>query len=86
MASINALSSGGSSESDVACDRCGDESLASTEPHVAAAAEVRRDRFFGPEVHDVLEANVDRVRPHCSITDLPKRLTAAFEAAGWSVW
>jgi hypothetical protein len=35
---------------------------------------------------DVLEANVDRVRPHCSITDLPRRLAAAFEAAGWSAW
>jgi mannosylglucosylglycerate synthase len=35
---------------------------------------------------DVLQANVERVRPHCSITDLPKRLAAAFGAAGWSAW
>jgi glycosyltransferase involved in cell wall biosynthesis len=34
---------------------------------------------------DVLEANVDRVRPHCSITDLPARLAAAFAGAGWKV-
>jgi glycosyltransferase involved in cell wall biosynthesis len=31
----------------------------------------------------VLEANVERVRPHCSITDLPARLAAALSAAGW---
>jgi glycosyltransferase involved in cell wall biosynthesis len=31
----------------------------------------------------ILEANVDHVRPHCSITDLPERLAAAFAAAGW---
>jgi len=34
---------------------------------------------------DVLEANVDRVRPHCSITDLPERLAAAFAGAAWAV-
>ncbi len=35
---------------------------------------------------EVLEANVDRVRPHCSITDLPDRLAAAFTRAGWEAW
>jgi glycosyltransferase involved in cell wall biosynthesis len=35
---------------------------------------------------EVLEANVERVRPHCSITDLPGRLAAAFEWAGWDAW
>lgn len=34
----------------------------------------------------VLEANVERVRPHCSLTDLPRRLAAAFETAGWEAW
>jgi glycosyltransferase involved in cell wall biosynthesis len=35
---------------------------------------------------DVLEANVDCVRPHCSIKDLPARLAAAFGRAGWDTW
>ena len=35
---------------------------------------------------EVLEANVDRVRPHCSITDLPQRLAAAFAGASWKAW
>ncbi|MEX1006879.1 MAG: glycosyltransferase [Acidimicrobiia bacterium] len=35
---------------------------------------------------EVLEANVDRLRPHCSITDLPDRLAAAFARAGWEAW
>jgi len=35
---------------------------------------------------DVLEANVERVRPHCSLADLPQRLAAAFETAGWEAW
>src|SRR5262249_37169197 len=33
---------------------------------------------------DVLERNVERVRPYCSLADLPKRLGAAMERAGWS--
>jgi glycosyltransferase involved in cell wall biosynthesis len=35
---------------------------------------------------EVLEANVDCVRPHCSITDLPARLAAALAGAGWDEW
>jgi mannosylglucosylglycerate synthase len=34
----------------------------------------------------VLEANVERVRPHCSLPDLPRRIRAAFDSAGWSSW
>jgi mannosylglucosylglycerate synthase len=34
----------------------------------------------------VLEANVERVRPHCSLPDLPRRIDAAFRTAGWSTW
>jgi glycosyltransferase involved in cell wall biosynthesis len=32
---------------------------------------------------DVLEENVSRVRPHCSITDLPRRLERALTGVGW---
>lgn len=35
---------------------------------------------------DVLERNVDLVRPHCSIQDLPERLGAVLRAAGWDTW
>jgi len=35
---------------------------------------------------EVLEANVERVRPHCSLADLPERVDGAFRAAGWSTW
>jgi glycosyltransferase involved in cell wall biosynthesis len=34
----------------------------------------------------VLEANVERVRPHCSLPDLPRRIGAVFESAGWGTW
>jgi mannosylglucosylglycerate synthase len=34
----------------------------------------------------VLEANVELVRPHCSITDLPERLGGALARAGWNRW
>lgn len=34
----------------------------------------------------VLEANVERVRPHCSLPDLPRRIDDAFRSAGWSAW
>src|SRR5215212_1661218 len=34
----------------------------------------------------VLEANVERVRPHCSLPDLPERIDAVFRTAGWSRW
>jgi glycosyltransferase involved in cell wall biosynthesis len=34
----------------------------------------------------VLEANVERVRPHCSLPDLPRRIGDAFDSAGWSPW
>jgi len=34
----------------------------------------------------VLEANVELVRPHCSLPDLPRRIDAAFVSAGWSTW
>jgi mannosylglucosylglycerate synthase len=44
-----------------------------------------RDWLLDPQP-EVLEANVDRVRPHCSIADLPARLTAAFSRAGWDAW
>ena len=34
----------------------------------------------------VLEANVERVRPHCSLADLPRRIDDAFGGAGWGSW
>ncbi len=34
----------------------------------------------------VLERNVDLVRPHCSLADLPQRIAGMFDAAGWSRW
>jgi glycosyltransferase involved in cell wall biosynthesis len=34
----------------------------------------------------VLERNVDLVRPHCSIEDLPERIGRAFAANGWDAW
>jgi glycosyltransferase involved in cell wall biosynthesis len=34
----------------------------------------------------VLERNVELVRPHCSLPDLPRRIEAAFQAAGWDTW
>jgi glycosyltransferase involved in cell wall biosynthesis len=33
-----------------------------------------------------LERNVELVRPHCSIADLPHRIGGVFDAAGWSAW
>jgi glycosyltransferase involved in cell wall biosynthesis len=35
---------------------------------------------------EVLERNVELVRPHCSLSDLPQRIDAAFAAAGWTEW
>ena len=35
---------------------------------------------------DVLERNVELVRPHCSIQDLPERLGAVLRARGWDTW
>jgi mannosylglucosylglycerate synthase len=35
---------------------------------------------------EVLERNVELVRPHCSIVDLPQRIGRVFEAAGWGEW
>ena len=35
---------------------------------------------------EVLERNVELVRPHCSLADLPQRLGRAFDAAGWDAW
>ena len=34
----------------------------------------------------VLEANVERVRPHCSLPDLPPRIGDLFASTGWSTW
>jgi glycosyltransferase involved in cell wall biosynthesis len=34
----------------------------------------------------VLEANVELVRPHCAITDLPRRLDTLLAGAGWTRW
>jgi glycosyltransferase involved in cell wall biosynthesis len=34
----------------------------------------------------VLERNVDLVRPHCSLADLPERIGQLFDAAGWGRW
>lgn len=34
----------------------------------------------------VLEANVERVRPHCSLPDLPRRIGDGFASAGWGTW
>jgi glycosyltransferase involved in cell wall biosynthesis len=33
-----------------------------------------------------LEANVERVRPHCSLADLPRRIDGVLDSAGWSTW
>jgi len=35
---------------------------------------------------EVLAHNVEAVRPHCSLPDLPRRIRTAFESAGWGVW
>ena len=35
---------------------------------------------------EVLERNVERVRPHCSLPDLPRRIANVFASAGWSTW
>jgi glycosyltransferase involved in cell wall biosynthesis len=35
---------------------------------------------------DVLERNVELVRPHCSLADLPQRIAATFGATGWETW
>lgn len=42
--------------------------------------------WLGSPDPTVLEANVDRVRPHCSLPDLPRRIDAALTSAGWSTW
>jgi glycosyltransferase involved in cell wall biosynthesis len=34
----------------------------------------------------VLERNVELVRPHCSLADLPERIRRGFNATGWSRW
>jgi glycosyltransferase involved in cell wall biosynthesis len=44
-----------------------------------------RDWLRAPDP-TVLEANVERVRPHCSLPDLPRRIDDAFRSAGWSAW
>ncbi len=33
-----------------------------------------------------LERNVELVRPHCSLADLPDRLDAVLTRAGWTQW
>jgi glycosyltransferase involved in cell wall biosynthesis len=35
---------------------------------------------------DVLERNVEAVRPHCSLADLPTRLAGVFADRGWTSW
>jgi glycosyltransferase involved in cell wall biosynthesis len=35
---------------------------------------------------EMLESNVELVRPHCSVTDLPSRLAAVFARVGWDAW
>jgi glycosyltransferase involved in cell wall biosynthesis len=35
---------------------------------------------------DVLERNVELVRPHCSLADLPQRIDGVLRAAGWGQW
>ncbi len=35
---------------------------------------------------EMLERNVDLVRPHCSLADLPDRIARQFDARGWSQW
>jgi glycosyltransferase involved in cell wall biosynthesis len=34
----------------------------------------------------LLEANVERVRPYCSLPDLPRRVAEVFASTGWSTW
>ena len=35
---------------------------------------------------DVLERNVELVRPHCSLADLPERIDGPSARAGWDRW
>jgi glycosyltransferase involved in cell wall biosynthesis len=49
------------------------------------AVEGVRDWLHAPDPA-VLEANVERVRPQCSLPDLPRRIDEAFRSAGWSSW
>jgi glycosyltransferase involved in cell wall biosynthesis len=35
---------------------------------------------------EILERNVELVRPHCSIEDLPERIDRVLRAAGWGTW
>jgi mannosylglucosylglycerate synthase len=44
------------------------------------------DRWLTSPDLDLLERNVDLVRPHCSLPDLPRRIRAAFATAGWEPW
>ena len=41
--------------------------------------------WLGAPRLEILEANVERVRPHCSLPDLPARLATALSGAGWDV-
>jgi glycosyltransferase involved in cell wall biosynthesis len=43
-------------------------------------------RFLETPHDDVLERNVEVVRPHCSLTDLPRRIERAFASRGWPSW
>jgi len=35
---------------------------------------------------ELLERNVELVRPHCSLADLPQRIDVAFGSVGWTQW
>ena len=56
----------------------------------APAVDRRRRRGAGlaaaRPIPTVLERNVELVRPHCSLADLPQRIDDAFDATGWDAW
>lgn len=44
------------------------------------------ERWLQAPAAAVLERNVELVRPHCSLADLPRRIDTAFRSAGWDTW
>ncbi len=46
----------------------------------------RVDRWMRDPSRDVLDRNLEVVREHFDVRDLPRRLTAAFATVGWGEW
>jgi glycosyltransferase involved in cell wall biosynthesis len=42
--------------------------------------------WLADPVADLLERNVELVRPHCSLEDLPERIDGVLSGAGWDRW